>query len=75
MKGFIYLLFMYAFVFVSTTLIKVWLTKNKIKNRDKKPSAPKIYYVENSYKPSKKPRDKTPTIAIKGSIIEKEEID
>ena len=75
MKGFIYLIFIYAFVFLLTTVIKFWLSKNKIKNRGKTPSAPKIYYIENSYKPPKKPRDKNPSIAIKGSIIEKEKLD
>lgn len=75
MKGFVYLIFIYAFVFLSTTLVKVWLSKYKLKNRGKKPSPPKIYYIENSINPPKKPREKSPNVAIKGSIIEKENLD
>lgn len=75
MKGFIFILILYVFVFLWCSFFKYFITlykKNK-KGSDYN-SAPKIYYVKNLTPKKQKPKTVKPDIVIKGSIIEKDKL-
>ncbi len=75
MIGLIYILLMYLFIFSICFFVKLFLNyKKAIKNSGQISPTTKIYYVENNKKINKSPYNKKPNIAIKGSIIEKEDV-
>lgn len=74
MIGFTYILIMYLIVFTLCLFVKLFLNyKKAIKNSGQTPTT-KIYYVENNKSASKPLYNKKPNIAIKGSIIEKDDL-
>lgn len=74
MKGLIFIILTYAIVISLCALIKYLKYKyfnGDVKKESEQPSASKIYYITNTSKRKKKPRQIKPDIAIKGSIIDK----
>lgn len=70
MKGVLSIILIYVISLIATALSKFFINFYKNKRSE---NAPKIYYVESTNKPRKKPKRRKDEIAIKGAIIEKEE--
>ena len=75
MFGLLYIFIIYVLVFGFCFLVKFLIKKFTKKEESKTPSSSKIYYITNNSKPKRKKRIKAPEIAIKGAIVEKDEID
>ncbi len=75
MFGLLYILFIYIIVFGICFLFKFLLNKYVKKEGGKTPSSSKIYYITNNAKIKRKRKVKTPDIAIKGAIVEKDEFE
>ncbi len=73
MFGLLYILIIYIIVFGLCFLFK-FLLKKFTKKEEQTPSSSKIYYITNNAKPKRKKKVKSPDIAIKGAIVEKDEI-
>ena len=75
MKGLFFIVLIYVCVLILTLLFKFLKDKffaSSQNNKGEENSSPKIYYIKN-YSERKKPKTpKSPTIAIKGTIINKE---
>lgn len=74
MFGLLYILIMYLIVFGVCFLVK-FLIKKFTKKEEVRDTSSKIYYITNNSKPKRKKRVKAPEIAIKGSIIDKDEFE
>ncbi len=75
MFGLLYILIIYLVVFGFCFLVKFLINKYTKKEEGQTPSSSKIYYITNNAKPKRKKRVKAPEIAIKGSIINKDEFE
>ena len=74
MFGLLYIIIIYALVFGLCLLFKFLIKKFTKKEEVKEPSSSKIYYITNNAKPKRKKKTKAPEIAIKGAIVDKDEI-
>ena len=74
MKGFIYMILIYAFVFSVSLLVKYVISDTKKNNKSESNTAPaqQIFYIKNANVRRKKPNPKTTDITIQGNIIDNE---
>lgn len=73
MKGFIYIILIYAFVFSVSLLVKYIINdKRKDNNKSESKVAPaqQIFYIKNASVRRKKPTPKPTDITIQGNIID-----
>ena len=73
MKGFIYIILIYAFVFSVSLLVKYIINdKRKDNNKSESKGAPaqQIFYIKNASVRRKKPTPKPTDITIQGNIID-----
>ena len=73
MKGFIYMILIYAFVFSVSLLVKYIINdkrKNNNKSESKSAPAQQIFYIKNANVRRKKPAPKLTDITIQGNIID-----
>ena len=72
MKGFVYMVLIYAFVFSVSLLAKYILNDYKKNNKGEGKSAPaqQIFYIKNANVQRKKPKPKPTDITIQGNIID-----
>lgn len=73
MKGLLFIIVIYAVVLLLCFLVKYLILLIKKNKRSGNISTPKIYYVENSTPKKRKVKAVKPTIALKGTIIEKDD--
>ena len=74
MKGFVYVILIYAFVFSVTLLVK-YIINDTLKNNkgeDKSTPAQQIFYIKNANVRRKKPKPKPTDITIQGNIVDKD---
>ncbi len=71
MKGFIYMILIYAFVFSISLLVKFVINDTrKNKKSEGEPPAQQIFYIKNANVRRKKPTPKPTDITIQGNIVD-----
>ena len=72
MKGFIYMILMYTFVFSISLIVKFIINDRKkdIKSEGKPAPAQQIFYIKNASVRRKKPTPKPTDITIRGNIVD-----
>lgn len=70
MKGLIFILIIYALIFLSCIAFKILLNKYYLNKKGDDSSSPKIYYITKPKKVKEKPN----VIPIKATIVEKEDV-
>ena len=72
MKGLVYMILIYAFVFSVSLLVKYIIndTQKNDKGESKTAPAQQIFYIKNANVRRKKPKPKTTDITIQGNIVD-----
>ncbi len=73
MKGLIFIFLTYFVVIVVCALVKYLVIIFKRNKKGDSKIAQKIYYIQNQTQKAKKCRKSSPNIALKGTIVEKED--
>ncbi len=74
MKGFIYLIMIYALVFSVSLIVKLFLIDRHKNNKGESTTAPpqQIFYIKSANVRRKKPKPKPTDITIRGNIVDNE---
>ena len=75
MKGLMFILIIYSVVLGFCLFIKYFITLVKKNKKSGNNTTQKIYYIENSQPKKRKTPKVNPKIALKGTIIEKDEFE
>ena len=77
MKGFIYLIMIYVFVFSISLLVKYIINDKRKSNKGESNTTPaqQIFYIKNAKIQRKKPTPKPTDITIQGNIVDNDRFD
>ncbi len=75
MKGLLFIFIIYSVVLAFCLFIKYFIMLVKKNKKSGNNTTQKIYYIENSSPKKRKPPKVNPKIALKGTIIEKDEFE